>query len=287
MVYSLRNISSLIKSLFISIILFLLSPLVFLVPRYSSYIFVLTTGRSGSGSLSSIFQESLEVNSFHEPYPILNNSFNFSSKINYFWIKFQFYFIKVPLIICSNLNRKNIYLETNHLFVKAFSSFAIKFFGSKIKLIHLVRPTYLVAKSMYEIGKIPGDKFGNKWYMNPNDINNMIDFNMIFELLDDEDKYNYEDLYKCVWYWHEVEARIKLFKKDNSVSILELETNELDNTDKLLNKINSYFDLNISNFSIANVDKNYKSDEKRNLADVKLVQEKSCIFKQCLLRYNE
>lgn len=275
-----KKILSFIKSCTLCVIFFLLYPILLVLPKYQAYIFVLTTGRSGSGTLANILKNACEVNAFHEPYPILNNSFGFAEKKQKLWVMFQFYFLKLPLIYLSRLSGIPYYLETNHLFLKSFSGHAIHVFGKKMKVIHLKRPVEQVAKSMFEINKIPGNVDGNVWYLDPKLDGNLIDFGSVFEGLKDPEKIKFADLYKCIWYWFEMEARIKAFKDKSNSPILELQTTDLDDGNALVSRMNECFKLRIKplgNRSLQ-VDRNLKKDEKKNPIELELVEEKSRLF---------
>src|SRR5690554_4902844 len=111
-----RKYLAFFKSLLIGIFFALIYPAIWLLPKYQAYVFVVTTGRSGSASLANTVKSSSKVFSVHEPYPILNNSLNLTGRRYRAWISFQFHLIKVPLIAFSRIKGKAIYLETNHLF---------------------------------------------------------------------------------------------------------------------------------------------------------------------------
>lgn len=278
---------SFFKSITLASAYTIISPLLLFLPKYKAYIYVLTTGRSGSGTLSNILKNSPQVNSYHEPYPILNNNFSLNKGLQKIWVFFQFLFIKYPKILWSRLNGKTIYLETNHLFLKSFSSLAIKAFNTKIKVIHLIRPAHLVAKSMYDIGKIPGDLYGNKWYLNPGDQSNCINFKKVFYLISDQEVEEYKDLYKCIWYWYEMEERIKRFKKKYSGNVLMLDTNQLNDVKQLTKKINNAFKLDITaSVDNVNIDKNKKKDEKKNNINLEIVKQKEKLFLNAYNRIN-
>jgi glycosyltransferase involved in cell wall biosynthesis len=268
-----------LKSLALGIVFTILYPVIILLPKYDAYLFVLATGRSESARLASSYIGSPTVNAFHEPYPILNNNFDLDNKLQRAWILYQFYFIKVPLILISRLSRKKIYLETNHLFLKSFSEYALKTFGSKIKIIHLVRPVEDVVKSLYETGSYPGTPLGNKWYLDPENEQNLVNFRKIFAILEDYKKQEFEELYGCIWYWAEMDTRIDLFKWEHQADSVEIETAELDDLERLTVKLQTAFTINIyPRKEYYNIDKNLKVDEKKVEIDIEVVREKVNTF---------
>lgn len=274
------KIISLIKSLILAVIFFLFSPFLIFLPKYEAYIFVLTTGRSGSGTLASLMKNSSLVNANHEPYPILNNSFHLTQNVLSLWIGFQYYFVKYPIILLSRGRGEKYYLETNHLYLKYFSGKAKRVFGKKIKVIHLKRPAHLVAKSIYEIGKTPGSKYGNKWYLNPYSKNNLLDFDKCFYNLEDEEKESFLNLYQCIWYWFEMESRIDVYKQQqHGFKIMTIETSQLNNSDELRTNINNQLGIHINTVqNSTKIDNNLKLDEKIFSIDIEIVKEKVMLF---------
>ncbi len=188
-----------------------------------SYIFVATTGRSGSQSLSHIFSIIKRAKFLHEPYPIMN--IDYLEKVD--TIKYyEEIFRKIKRI---NIKRQaagfDYYIETNHQFIKNYAEFAIKEFGQKIKIIHIVRDPIKVASSFYSIDSIPGKYIkGESYLINPEENSNHIKMD---DLLTKNSDYNH-DFYKCIWYWYEIEYRIKYLKKKyQNVLWYDIETDSL------------------------------------------------------------
>jgi len=171
-----------------------------------AYIFVATTGRSGSESLSKIFQAADRAVCFHEPYPLMYADYpNPSHKSEYF--RSRFYGSKrINIKRAAAGNR--YYVETNHQFIKNYADHAIAHFGDKIRVIHMVREPVKVAASFYAIDSIPGtSKTGKHYLLYPEHDDNLI---QIADLLYDDPEFSH-DLYKCLWYWYEIESRIKSY----------------------------------------------------------------------------
>ena len=196
-----------------------------------AYLFVATTGRSGSESLSKIFEAMDRAVCFHEPYPVMYNEYpEGTDPKRYFEERFK----KVKQI---NIKRSAVghkyYVETNHQFAKNFLPYAVACFGSKIRIIHLLRDSVKVASSLYSIGSIPGvTENGRIYLIDPSSKDNRI---QIADILLSEADYNH-DYYKCLWYWYEVETRIKHLKQTYSrVPWVRIETEDLNNLDVLTN----------------------------------------------------
>jgi len=256
-----------IKTIALGVFHVLIMPYILIKPKYENYIFVVTTGRSGSGALANIFKKTKFVHAEHEPYPIMHNNLDLPKKLYKIWNWYLFYFVKYPRILLSRQKGEKTYLETNHLFLKSFSKYATSVFKKKVRIIHLIREPYLVAKSIYEINKIPGEKLGNRWYLNPADVDNQIDFSKGFLSINDKEKNDYKEFYICLWYWYEMEKRFKKFQQTyGNIPIVEITTNELDNTNDLVSKLNTSFTMNIEEIKVKLSEnlKNLKKEEKIN-----------------------
>jgi len=169
-----------LKAIVLGLFHVLILPYLLIKPKYENYIFVVTTGRSVSGTLANIFKKIKSVHAEHEPYPIMHNNLDLPKKLFKIWNWYLFYFVKYPSILLSRKEGEKTYLETNHLFLKSFLKYATRVFKNKIRIIHLIREPHLVAKSIYEINKIPGKKLGNRWYLNPADVDNQINFSKVY-----------------------------------------------------------------------------------------------------------
>ena len=172
-----------------------------------SYIFVATTGRSGSTSLSRIFEAADDAACFHEPYPAMQSRHpDPASKKGYFDRKFR---QRKKINILRAAAGHRYYLETNHLFLKNFFEPAADYFGDRLRVIHLVRDPVRVASSFFAIDSIPGKTgMGNLYLLNPAHEDNLIQIN---DLLTEAPVFEH-DLYKCLWYWYEIEARVRHYQ---------------------------------------------------------------------------
>ncbi len=107
-------------------------------------IFVSTSGRSGTKFLSGLFKYNIKncINK-HEPFPDM-----FGRPI-YWYFQGRTKDIKKLFLIKKNRitrHKKDIYIETNHAFLKSFCDVAMEFFPD-MRLIHLIRNPLKVAKS--------------------------------------------------------------------------------------------------------------------------------------------
>lgn len=233
--------------------------------KVKAYIFVATTGRSGTVSLSKIFQGVDKAVCFHEPYPYM--SYPSPSEIDKNAYFHDMFYTKKRFHIKKAAIGHDYYVETSHLFIKNFVSFAIECFGSKIKIIHLVRDPVSVATSFYKIDSIPGKtERGKKYLLNPHDSENII---QIADLLYESSEFD-NDLYKCLWYWYEIEARIRMIRqKYKNTTFLKLRTEDLNNKDMLLQMLRE-LDMPFENSKLdrlVGVHANTKLSEKvRNLS---------------------
>lgn len=172
-----------------------------------AYVFVATTGRSGSESLSRIFETIEGAACFHEPWPIMfNDAPPHVAPEQYFTNRFR-------TVKQVNIRRlaagHRYYVETNHQFIKKFGPVAVRQFGRKIRIIHLVRPPVAVAASFYALQSIPGEtRNGRIYLLDPRDRNNRVG---MADVLYGDPVFGH-DFFKCLWYWYEVESRIKELK---------------------------------------------------------------------------
>jgi hypothetical protein len=95
------------------------------------------------------------------------------------------------------------YLEANHLFIKTFVEQAAREFGSRLAVIHLVRPPLEVAMSIYRLQRQPGTESGNNWWLDHRAPLNRI---RIADALD-AGEFSHP-FYKGLWYWFEIETRV-------------------------------------------------------------------------------
>lgn len=192
------------------------------------YIFVATTGRSGSSSLTRIFTALENAVCFHEPHPIMTNdvppgmdSTTYFKKL--FWLK--------KIYVKRAARQHDYYIETNHQFIKNFCDMAVTEFGNRLKVIHLVRTPQESALSFYQIDSIPGKTARGKSYLlDPSSDSNILDLR---DLLFGDGEFSH-DFYKCLWYWYETEARVQRFTKSHPhVPVFRLDTEGLNNSDTL------------------------------------------------------
>jgi len=201
-----------------------------------NYIFVASTGRTGSVSLCKIFQAVKNCVSLHEPSPVMYNDCPpDANKEKYFYD--LFYNLK-RIYIKRAVKGNRCYVETNHQFVKNFISPAIEHFGNKIKIIHIVRDPVKVASSFYQINSIPGKSETAQYYLlDPKEKENLI---QAADLLYDCDEFR-NDIYKCLWYCYEVEARIKYAKQKYShIEFYKLKTEDLNDKDIIRNMFQKF-----------------------------------------------
>jgi len=234
---------------------------------YESYIFVISTGRSGTGTLFEIFNTIEDTVAYHEPKPIMNdtlmidNNNNNSTKAKEIFFK-----VKSNIIQYDNIFKKNKnYMESNHMFIKSFHEFAYDLYKNKLKVIYLHRNPILVAKSFYEIGSIPGTNKGNKWLLDYKAKNNLL---QLKNELENDYKHDY---YKCLWYCYEIEKRANKFQKEHSdLKFIKIDTEELNNAktvENLLNFLNCKFNDKILNKTVGKKF-NQKSKNKKNVLDI-------------------
>ncbi|WP_268035914.1 hypothetical protein [Algoriphagus sp. PAP.12] len=131
------------------------------------YIFSINTGRSGSHYLSKMLQNVEGINSFHEPYPVMNGY----PMIKYLKGKEKELRSQMPeklRQIEKNLDNGKVYVETNHMFIKGFGWLIPENIPQEnIGVVLIKKNKTEVAKSHYRIFCSPLSIFGKLWLMFP------------------------------------------------------------------------------------------------------------------------
>jgi hypothetical protein len=175
--------------------------------RRAVFVFVATTGRSGSAALTSVFEAVEGIASYHEPRPAMVDDVpDGSDRSAYFERLFR---DGKRLEVRRAVLGHRCYLETNHQFIKRFADLAVAEFGDKLRVIHLVRDPESVARSFHRIASVPGrSERGRIWLLDPEAEDNLLPMG---DLLRDDGPLSH-DLHRCLWYWYETEARIAAFR---------------------------------------------------------------------------
>lgn len=172
------------------------------------FVFVATTGRSGTEFLQKIFASLPGCSSHHEPWPIMADDVLKSWNDGEEWLARRTYWVQKAVSIRRLTGDNDLYVETNHLFAKSFAPYAIQDFGLRLRIIHLRRDPVSVARSMVALAAVPGTVHGNDWYLDYRAPRNLI---KIGDLLGTGGELD-DDFYRCLWYWYETEARIQVLK---------------------------------------------------------------------------
>lgn len=161
-------------------------------------IFTVTTGRSGTAYLASVFGYAKGVCGLHEPAPEFSDCLRDVQKDPQLARRFLLE-QKLPAIASLPFD---IYLETSHLACKGFFEPLLELGIVPDLLVHRRNPRD-VALSMYRMGTIPGrsDK-GFKFYLSPDDPG-------VLKLKGWE---ALEDYQICYWYCLEIERRARYYK---------------------------------------------------------------------------
>lgn len=195
-----------------------------------SFIFVATTGRSGTMTLVDLLNNIPHCKAEHEPYPAMFNdilkekSLGNESVINKVYWRVKS--VNIRRTACGYRH----YLESNHMFIKTYIEYAVKDFGEKIRVIHIARDPIKVANSIYALQDFPGTVEGNKWWLDYTATNNLI---YIPEYLDNDAEFKHP-FYKGLWYWYEIEARIEYWKeKLPQINFIKFNTEDFNDSSKV------------------------------------------------------
>jgi len=162
-------------------------------------IFTVTTGRSGTAYLTTLFQYLPGVAAYHEPRPefveILRDVQGNKELAKEFLLT-----RKLPVIAAE---KKNIYVETSHLFCKGFLEPLLEIGITPDLIIH-TRPHRKVALSMLKLNTIPArTEKGLLFYLSPDDPG----------VLPIRDWQTLNDYQLCYWYCLEIERRAKEYEQ--------------------------------------------------------------------------
>jgi hypothetical protein len=159
----------------------------------------------------------------HEPYPKISLVSDSKSDPLYQY-KESFYKLKT-IYVKRSVAGKYYYAECNHLFIKTFASYAIDYFGDKIRVIHLIRDPFSVAKSIYNLGEYPGTtEVARRYWLDPASNTNILKLHVLLSA----DLDQIHPFYRCLWYWYENEARTVRLKEEYPwVFKSTIQTNEL------------------------------------------------------------
>ena len=193
-----------------------------------SFAFVASTGRSGTTTLARLFEDIPNCVALHEPYPAMKSDYATDSAddAQLHCDRFQ----KVKRIqVLRAAKDLDFYLETNHQFLKNFALPAIDYFGNRLRVIHLRRDPVSVASSFYAIGSVPGKtELGSLYLIDPHRSDNVLPIGDVL----DSDAMFADDLYRCLWYWYEMEARVvRLREQFPQVEMIHLATDDLNQPD--------------------------------------------------------
>lgn len=227
------------------------------------YIFSINAGRCGSKYLAKLFQHCTDCKSFHEPRPRLNGKPMFeylkgNTQLMETMIEWKF----------SSINRERkagqIYIETNHCFIKGFGwLLASRIPNEEIGIIIIKRPKNEIINSLYNKGTSPISPIGRKWIMTPlmkdavhkTTLMEKFRYNLFsyfYRIINNKTNKNLPRFIKkyefrlLEWYVKETYAQGEKFKKEHpNVKIFETTLEKLNNIKEIENIIN-FFGLNIS-----------------------------------------
>ena len=190
-----------------------------------TFAFVATTGRSGTNTLADLLSNQPGCVAVHEPYPAMTTSINGS-----YCTSKSVVHAKIINILRTATGHR-LYLESSHQFLKNFADPVIKHFGERVRVIHLTRDPVSVASSFYSIGSIPGvTELGRRYLIDPWRSDNELPIADALETMPELD----HQLYRCLWYWYETEARVlRLIREHPTLPVIHLTTQNLNEPHRL------------------------------------------------------
>ena len=205
-------------------------------------IFTATTGRTGTLTLTKLFAGVPGCRAVHEAHPIMNGSVLHAASYGDTALADRVY----RRVKSVNIRRAAVghryYFEANHLFIKTFANNVLADFGRRVVVVHLVRPTVDVARSIYQLRDYPGTERGNYWWLDYKAPTNRL---AMADTLESDPEFSHP-FYKALWYWHEVEARIADWRaRMPAVTVVDFETkwlNDLGRVCSLLDQLGLQYD---------------------------------------------
>jgi hypothetical protein len=194
------------------------------------FVFVATTGRSGTMTLSDICARAEGCVSLHEPYPKMHEDVLHAAAYgDARYVHFVYRVVKSVNIMRAAAGART-YVETNHQFIKSFCDEVVRDFGERVSVVHLVRDPVDVANSICSLGDQPGTAKGDAWWLDYRAPANHV---RIADVLDDGGEFS-DPFYRALWYWYEIEARTEAFRRRYpSVPLITFRTEHLGDADRV------------------------------------------------------
>lgn len=195
------------------------------------YVYVATTGHSGTTSLTEMFRGDPRCcGTHHTSVPMNGWAVSAYEHGELGVLREHLVRHKLPQVFRHAAGHR-WYVETNHLFMKSFASLMPEFLRDRLKVIRLRRDPLLVATSLVTRGPIPGvNADGFRWlgdYRAPSVRLPMAD------VLDGDPRFAH-GFYKAVWHTYEIEARYREFRRDHpEVTCVEIGTTELNDREAI------------------------------------------------------
>lgn len=255
---------------------------------FMSVIFCCASERSGTKYLSYLFKNNIRgCVSKHEPIPNM-----FGKPIYWKYAEETEKIKKIFLKKVKKINRynANVYVETNHAFLKSFSDVAMEFFPD-MKLIHLIRSPIKMAKSAlnrykqvrkfrypYRYKADNGKKY-IKWTLTGEEQifkDYDCDWNDLYKLTDDNKIYQI-----ILLHWIEIENRamsfLNKYNKHKDCYILESPKNL--NEEDVLNDMFNFFNLELKQKNISFSGRKNKGIKPTIISEIEKIQLKEIVNK--------
>ena len=199
-----------------------------------NYIFTITTGRSGTKYLASLFKTVKNTISLHEP----SNEASYLREINKNHnTEHARKFVEDSKIKSIALKMKNTenctYIETSHVICKGFLEHLIKHYPD-LKIVYLSRDLKSVAKSLYKHQSITQrhirDEKARSYYLFPTD--KICRFKLTQAQIE-----QLTDFELCVWYYFEIFSIYQEFRRKGR-PIYQISLDDLNSFDKTVEFFN-------------------------------------------------
>jgi hypothetical protein len=201
--------------------------------KVRSFVFVASTGRSGTATLAEILSMLPESYVEHEGYPDMGGAVNLAYNRGDDRLMRQCLLQRKLPRIHWRARHARLFAETNHMFLQSYGFELAKYLSDRMHLIHLVRDPHAVVCSMLGRRDIPGTPRGDKWTLVLNSPRNVLAMEHLFT----QPPFDH-DYYKVRWFTWEIQARLALFRQQYAcVPVVNILTEDMNDKVTMVRKL--------------------------------------------------
>lgn len=198
-----------------------------------AFVFVATTGRSGTNTLQQLLDAVPGCASRHEPEPVMHEQvmrrYNEGDDSLMRWMFFE---RKLPHIYWTARHQR-WYAETNHIFIKCFADAAVEALGPRLRVVQLARDPEAVAASFVHRRLAVYGSAEHRDY--DYTLHPLAERNLLRPWDDPAVCRHFSHVYfEYIWQCYEIEARTRRFRRDHPhVPVYRIETPQLNDPESV------------------------------------------------------